>query len=183
MPVYVALLRGINVGTAKRMKMDALRKVFQELEFEDPQTYLQSGNVVFRSTETNAAKLAQRIEARIEQAFGFHSDVFLRTAEELRQAISANPFSDRPDLDPAKLLILFLAGPLSASEARMVSGLQVPPDEIRPAETEIYTYYPNGMGRSKLDAALAKVLKTNGTGRNLRSATNILAMMDKAGER
>ena len=167
MPVHVALLRGINVGAHKRMSMEALRKVFTDLSLDDVQTHLQSGNVVFRSKKGDNSKLSKRIEAAIEQAFGFHSDVILRSETELRQAIGANPFADRSDLDPSRLLVLFLDGRLSTVEIEAVRALNVPPDEARPLETEIYVYYPNGMGRSKLDAALGKVLKTKGTGLEL----------------
>jgi uncharacterized protein (DUF1697 family) len=183
MPVQVALLRGINVGANKRMKMEALRKVFAELGLEGAQTYLQSGNVVFRSKESDKAKLAKRIETAIEQAFGFHSDIILRSAAEVRKVIASNPFADRPSLDPAKLLVLFLNERITAAELEALRHLDVPPDEVLPCETEVYIYYPNGMGRSKLDAAIAKVLKTNGTGRNWRSTLNILAMMEKLEER
>jgi uncharacterized protein (DUF1697 family) len=183
MSVHVALLRGINVGANKRMKMEALRKVFAELGLEGAQTYLQSGNVVFQSKETDKAKLAKRIETAIEEAFGFHSDIILRSAAEVRQVIASDPFADRLDLDPAKLLVLFLGRPLTAAEVKALRQLNVPPDEVLPDETEIYIYYPNGMGRSKLDVAMAKVLKTNGTGRNWRSTLNILSMMERLEER
>lgn len=182
MPLFAALLRGINVGANKRMKMEALRKVFVELGHVAVKTYLQSGNVVFRSAASDRGKLARGIEAGIEKAFGFHSDVILRSASELRQAIASNPFAGRPDLDAAKLLVIFLDGRLPAAEAKALRELDAAPDEIWPLASEIFIYYPDGMGRSKLDRSMGKVLKTNGTARNWRTTNALLAMIETAEE-
>jgi uncharacterized protein (DUF1697 family) len=179
MPVQVALLRGINVGAHKRVKMDALRQLFAELGFDGAQTYLQSGNVVFQSTEPKSPELARRIEAGICHAFGFHSHVILRTTAEIGNAVAANPLAGRSDLDPAKFLVLFLDGRLSSEEEKALRAIEVDREEIYPAETELYVYYRDGINRSKIDLAMNKVLKTNATGRNWRSVENILSMMQE----
>src|ERR1041384_3315326 len=114
MPVLIALLRGVNLGPHKRMKMDALRGVFESLGFTDVRTYLQSGNVVFRTKERNVQQLAKRIEDSIEQSFGFRSEVVLRTPGQLKEAIACCPFAARPGMEPNKLLITFLKDEPSA---------------------------------------------------------------------
>jgi uncharacterized protein (DUF1697 family) len=83
------MLRGVNPGK-RRMKMEAPRAMWESLGLEDPQAYVQSGNVVFRTRERNPEKLAKRIEEAIEKTFGFQSDTVLRTAEEMRGAIARN---------------------------------------------------------------------------------------------
>lgn len=181
MPVLVALLRAVNVGPNNRMKMEALRHVFAEVGIEGAQTYLQSGNVVFPSTELSSVQLARRIEVRIEHAFGFHSDVILRSHDEIRRVIAENPFGARKGLEPAKLAVLFFPGAISAKEKNELAELSTGPEEIAAAASELYIYYPSGMGRSKLDAALGKALKTSPTARNWNSVTNIFAMMEKMG--
>src|SRR5215469_6296097 len=137
MPVLVSLLRGINLGPHRRIKMEALRAVYESLGLSNPQTYLQSGNVVFKARNSNLAALAKRIENAIEQAFGFHSDVVLRTHSELRDVVARNPFVKRRDLDPAKLLVTFLANAASADVLEKIHGLQITPEEIRAGAREV----------------------------------------------
>src|SRR5579875_3037792 len=95
MPVVVSMLRGVNLGPHRRIKMDALRALYESLGLRDAQTYVQSGNVVFKTRERNMASLAKRIEDEIERVFGFRSDVVVRTSGELRAAIAKNPFAGR----------------------------------------------------------------------------------------
>lgn len=179
MPALAAFLRGINVGPHKRMKMDALRKLFADLGFEEATTYLQSGNVVFQSAEPSSPKLVRQIEEGIEQAFGFRSEVILRTAEQMREVVDANPFAGRDGIEPSKLLVLFFATPISAEEKRAVQQFYADPEEIAVRDSELYIYYPSGIGRSKLDGKLGKALKTSATGRNWNSVVNVLALMSK----
>ena len=181
MTVLVALLRGVNLGAHKRMKMEALRQVFRDLELEDPQTYLQSGNVVFKSAERDSGKLTKRIESGIEAAFGFRSDVVLRNKKDMQRVAKANPFADRTGIDPAKLAVVFLAAKPPADAQKTLAALNSTPEELVLKGTELYIYYPDGMGRSKLNAAsVDRALKTSGTARNWNSVTNILKMMEKA---
>jgi uncharacterized protein (DUF1697 family) len=86
--------------------MAALRALYESLGLRDPQTYVQSGNVVFRAAERNLGKLADRLEEAIESRFGFRARVILRTAEEMRDVAGNNPFAARPDIAPARLLVL-----------------------------------------------------------------------------
>jgi uncharacterized protein (DUF1697 family) len=83
MPIYISMLRGINVGGHKRIKMDDLRKSFEGLGFEQVKTYIQSGNVVFKAGNTSSVALGKKIEARIVSDFGFSASVIVRTGAEL----------------------------------------------------------------------------------------------------
>ena len=94
MPVYISLLRGINVGGNKKIRMEDLRSLCQSLGLLRTQILLQSGNVVFQSDLRDRAALAGQIENGIEAQFGFHSDVLLRTTDEFRAVVSRNPLSD-----------------------------------------------------------------------------------------
>ena len=109
MAVVISMLRGVNLGSHNRIKMDALRARYESLKLRDPQTYIQSGNVIFRTEERNLAQLAKRIENGIEQKFGFRPQVILRTTSERRDVIARNPFAKRRGIDPSKLLVTFLA--------------------------------------------------------------------------
>ena len=90
--VVISLLRGVNLAAHNRIKMDALRALYTSLDLRDPQSYIQSGNVLFRTKERNLASLARRIEEAIERKFDIRSAVILRTAKELRATIAANIF-------------------------------------------------------------------------------------------
>src|SRR5215813_3406502 len=109
MPVVISMLRAVNVGGHNLIRMEALRTVYESLGFQDSQTYVQSGNVVFRTKERNLPRLTIQIE-EIERAFGFRPAVIVRTPAELRDVIARNPFAERPGIEPNKLLVVFLAG-------------------------------------------------------------------------
>lgn len=179
MPVLISMLRGVNVGGHNKIKMDALRALYESLKFEDPRTYVQSGNVIFRTKEKNAAVLAKKIQNAIEGKFGFRAEVILRTKDELRKAIAASPFARR-DLEPGKILVTFLtAEPGPQAQATLLS-LKFHPEELHLKGRELYIYFPDGAGQSKLPwSSIAKLLKTTGTARNWNSVTRMLAMAEE----
>ena len=108
-PTYIALLRGINLGGHKIVKMDRLRKTFEELGFADVKTYIQSGNVVFKAPAQTPAKLAKRIEEKILGQFGFPVPVVVKTAVEIGEVISSNPLLKEKGIDPTRLHVTFLS--------------------------------------------------------------------------
>src|ERR1700730_3211374 len=92
MTVVISMLRGINVGAHKMIKMDGLRALYDSLKLRDARTHINSGNVIFATAERDLARLAKRIENAIERSFGFRPDVVVRTASEMRDVIARNPF-------------------------------------------------------------------------------------------
>jgi uncharacterized protein (DUF1697 family) len=109
MAVVIAMLRGVNVGGYQKIQMEALRTLCGSLGLRDAQTYIQSGNVVFREDSEEPVTLARRLEDGIEHSFGFRPGVMVRTPSELRNVIAKNPFADRPEIDPSRLLVSFMA--------------------------------------------------------------------------
>ena len=179
MGVIVSMLRGVNLGPHRRMKMDALREVYESLGLTDVQTYVQSGNVVFRARERDLPKLAKRIEAAIEKKFGFRSDVILRTTAELRGIIARNPFATRTDVEPNKYLVTFLASDPGQELREKVLAIKADPEELHFDGSEMYIYFPNGLARPKLSVpAIEKVLKITGTGRNWNSVLKLLELAE-----
>jgi uncharacterized protein (DUF1697 family) len=179
MTVMISMLRGVNVGSHQRIKMDALRAVYESLKLEQVRTFIQSGNIIFRTKEKNLPALAKKIQAAIKAEFGFGPEVVLRTADELRQAVAANPFAKRRDLEPAKLLITFLAAEPAPEAHSNLLGLKSHPEELHLKGRELYIYFPNGMGKTKLLwSSVEKLLKTTGTARNLNSAVKMLAIAE-----
>jgi uncharacterized protein (DUF1697 family) len=180
MTVVISMLRGVNVGGHNKIKMATLPALYESLGLLDAQTYIQSGNVVFRTKERDLAVLAKRIGNGIERSFGFRPDVIVRTSAELRDVIARNPFAARPGIDPGKLLVTFLSADPDADARDKVLKIKVDPEEFWLIGRELYIHYPNGMGRTKLPAALIeRTLKTSGTGRNWNTVTKLLEMTEK----
>jgi uncharacterized protein (DUF1697 family) len=180
MPILVSMLRGVNVGGHNKVSMADLRALYESLGLQDPQTYVQSGNVVFRSKERNLAALAKRIEDVIERHFGFRVDVIVRTPAELKDAIARNPFGKRRNVEPGKLLITFLASEPDSEARNQVLKIKTDPEELYIDGREVYIYFPDGMGRSKLSwPAIGKKLGTTGTGRNWNSVAKLLQIAEK----
>jgi uncharacterized protein (DUF1697 family) len=180
MAVIISMLRGVNVGGHNKIKMEALRALYESLRLRDAQTYVQSGNVIFRTDERDVSRLTKRIEDAIEKKFGFRPDVILRTAAEMREVIARNPFAKRRGIQPGKLLVSFLASDPGEEGREKIRQMKCDPEELRIEGREIYIYFPNGAGHSKLPwAGLGKMLKTAGTGRNWNSVTKMLEMAEK----
>src|SRR5260370_14440280 len=180
MAVVISMLRGVNVGGNNKIKMEALRALYESLKLRDAQTYVQSGNVIFRTDKRNITQLSKRIEDGIERKFGFRPDVIVRTAAEMREVIARNPFMKRRGIEPSKLLVSFLAGDPGEEGREKVRQMKCDPEELGIEGRELYIYFPNGMGRSKLPwAGLGKMLKTPATGRNWNNVTKMMEMAEK----
>lgn len=142
-------------------------------------TYIQSGNVVFRTTERNLSAVAKRIEDAIEKAFGFRCAAILRSASGLRKVIAANRFANRTEVEPNRLLVLFLAADPQKKDLRRIAELEGP-EKLHAAVREVYIYFPNGMARPKISPALVeKALNTAGTGRNWNTVKKLLEMAEE----
>jgi uncharacterized protein (DUF1697 family) len=180
MPVLVAFLRAVNVGGHAKIKMDALRELFLSLQFAEPQTYVQSGNVIFKSSERDLTRIAKRIHEGIEKKFGCCPEVVLRTPDDLRAAIRKNPFRKRANIEPGKLLVSFLAAEPAKDAVKSLTALAIQPEELYLVGRELFIYFPNGQGKSKLPwARVDKALQTAGTGRNWNSVTKILEIAER----
>jgi uncharacterized protein (DUF1697 family) len=174
MKVCIGLLRGVNVGGRHQIKMEALRALCEGLGLCDAQTYLQSGNVVFRSPGRNGDGIGNRIGHAIAKLSGFRPEVMLRSPGEMADVVARNPFAARPGLEPAKLAVLFLASEPSAAALEKAARIPPAPEEFRIAGREVYIYFPNGMGRPKLSvAALERALGSPGTARNWNTVTKL----------
>jgi uncharacterized protein (DUF1697 family) len=180
MAVVISLLRGVNVGGHNKIKMDALRALYGSLKLRDPQTYVQSGNVVFRTDERDLALLAQRIGKGIERSFGFRPEVIVRTSAELRDVVARNPFAKRRGIEPSKLLVTFLDRDPGPEAREKVLTIKTAPEELRIDGRELYIYFPNGMARPKFSwTVIERTLKTPGTGRNWNTVTKLLEIAER----
>ena len=131
MPVIISMLRGVNLGAHNRMSMEALRDVYESLKLLDVRTFIQSGNVLFKTEEREIETLVEKIQDAIERRFKFRPDVIVRTAAELRDVIARNPFARRRGIDPAKLLITFLDKDPGEKARQHIRKLNTDPEEVR----------------------------------------------------
>jgi uncharacterized protein (DUF1697 family) len=175
--VYVALLRGINIGPHKRMKMENLRASCEVLGFNNVQTYIQSGNLVCEAGKLSSDAAAKKIEAQIEKDFGFSVDVIARTGEEMKQIVTGNPLLKEPGVDAAKLHVVFLSTAPSADAIKKLEAIVKAPDEVRCTGKEIFFYFPNGVSGSTIwKHNLDRVLGISGTMRNWRTVNTLYQM-------
>ena len=180
MPAVISLLRGVNVGGHHKIKMEELRDLYESLGLRHAQTYVQSGNVVFRTDARDFTRLSNRIADALEQRFAFRPGVILRTAADLRAVIAANPFASRRDLDPSRLLVQFLASEPPADARERILRIESEPEELRLVGRELYIYYPNGMARPKVAwSVIERILQTPCTGRNWNTVQELLEMAEK----
>lgn len=179
MTVFVALLRGINVGGNKSIRMAELKALLESLGLADVKTLLNSGNIVLAAKESDPAKLTKLLEDAVEKKFGFRPAIILRTAAELKKVLAANPFSNMAKKDPSHLLVMTLAKKAKAGAkvdlARVYSG----PEEIEIKSENVYLTYPSGIGKSKLTNALLEKHVGVGTARNWNTLTKLLVIAEE----
>jgi uncharacterized protein (DUF1697 family) len=173
MTVFVSMLRAVNVGGTSKIKMEPLRAAYESLGLRDVQSLLQSGNVLFRSRVKDRNQLARRIGQELERRFGLRVEVLIRTSAELQSIFQRSPvLSPRADL--SKLLVMFLSNVPDARAQAALLKWHKGPEMLEIRGPEVYLYYPNGVGRSKLSTAVIEShLDVSGTARNWNTLTRL----------
>lgn len=168
--VYVALLRGINVGGKTRIGMAALRDTCASVGCEDVVTYIQSGNVVLKS-RLSAEKLRAALEAAIAGEFGFNPAVMIRTAKEITAVVERNPYAGGDD---KTLHVGFLQAAPDAATKKCLGAIDCAPEGLTVVGRDVYLHLPNGIGRSPLQAQMERCLRPTAiTIRNWRTVTKL----------
>jgi uncharacterized protein (DUF1697 family) len=172
---YVGLLRGINVGTAKRIAMADLTRVFVDQGFDNVRTLLQSGNVVFDAAR---APDARAIEDAIHAATGVRAALMVIDEERFRAVVDANPLLDDVE-DPSRALVDFLDGAVDVAAIVRPSDGELAPERIAFGDGAIYQWCPDGVSKTKLPPRFFAELGVTCTGRNLRTVDKLLGMLDE----
>jgi uncharacterized protein (DUF1697 family) len=177
MTTYIGLLRGVNVGGNKKVAMADLRDLFAALKFRNPRTLLQSGNVVFECASRSATALEQLLQRETHARLRLETEFFVRTAAEWTTVVADNPFPAEATGDPGHLVVVSLR---DAPAAKAVAALQkaiTGRERVRAAGRHAYITYPDGIGTSRLTAAVIdKHLATRGTARNWNTVMKLAAM-------
>ncbi len=173
---YALLLRGVNVGTKNSLPMAELREMLTQAGCTEVQTYVQSGNAVF-NTKLAAAALSQGIEGALARYMGRPIATTLRTHAQLKAVVEGNPFV-KEATNPTFLCVTFLTHAPTRSELAPLDAEDFQPELFEVRGKEIYTWRPNGQGRSRLAAVLGKLrLRGTVTTRNWKTVQKLLEML------
>ena len=164
---YIGFLRGVNVGGRTMLPMSELRTLCEKLGFERVRTYIQSGNLILESL-LSAGALTKQLETALQQKMGKRIPVAIRTIDELENVLTKNPFQNA---EPARVGVMFFAKPVQKDFLDRVSTSTG--EEVKIGKREVYIYYPNGMGRSKLK--LPKQAD-EGTVRNINTVRKLIEL-------
>jgi uncharacterized protein (DUF1697 family) len=152
MTVFIALLRGINVGGNRMLAMERLREICAEAGLGDVRSYVNSGNLVF--TAGGKAEAQEKvIEAAIERHFGFKVDVMVRTAKEWSAYIAGNPLRDLADQHPTQVMLVVPKQPLSSQAVEALRAKALDDERVEAAGPVVWIYRAQPASRSKLAAA------------------------------
>jgi uncharacterized protein (DUF1697 family) len=175
MPVYIALLRGVNVGQ-NLLKMDRLRELCAELGFRNVTTYVQSGNVVFEA-DGSPSDCSQAIENGLAGETRLPVTVVVRTPAELASILRRNPFLKDKDLDRSRFHVTFLAGAPAQDGALKLAAIKAGADRFHVSGKDVYLHCPDGYGNSKLaNGAIEKALTVRATTRNWNTVNKLHEM-------
>jgi uncharacterized protein (DUF1697 family) len=175
MPIIISLLRGINVGGNKKIKMADLRELYKSLGFQNTKTVLQSGNAVFETDHTDMLGIKQALSEAIQTTFGFDVKIILRTPNQFKAIIADHPFTDQQINEPSKISIVYLDSIPDDNAVDDLRDSTTGREEIHINGQELYLFYPDGKGKSKLDnGRIERKLKVKATARNWNTTHKII---------
>jgi uncharacterized protein (DUF1697 family) len=180
MATYIGLLRAINLGSYNKVSMADLKALLTELGLKNPQSLLQSGNLVFESRARPTAPVEALLEAAAVRRLGLDTPFYVRTAAEWQQAIADNPFPKEAKRDPGHTVLMCLKEAPSPAAVKALQDAIKDREVVSARGRQAYFLYPDGMGRSRLTMALIeKKLGTTGTARNWNTVLKLGALTEK----
>ena len=177
MTTYISLLRGINVSGQKQIKMAALKVVYESLKFERVRTYIQSGNVVFQSSNDKIT-LNKNIEIAIKEHFDFDAPVLILTQHQLESTAKNLPFTSiNIEEEGNKIIVFFLSESISIDQENTLGAYLSNSEQLVLNQNVIYLYCPEGSGKSKLTNKLIETkLKLTSTASNIKTVNKLLLL-------
>ena len=180
MKTYIALLRGINVSGHKIVKMEILRKVLGELDYENIATYIQSGNIIFDSAIDDVAVLEQQIAYKIEEHFGFLVPVLITTLSELKTVVADNPFVAENLADATQPYVAILSAVPTTENLAQLQSTDFANDKFINKNRVLYLWYADSAANTKLNnAIIEKKLQVKATARNWKTILKLIALTEK----
>ncbi len=178
MQTFISILRGINVSGQRKIRMADLKELYESLGFSDVKTYIQSGNVIFKSVSNiSGIQLAKKIEKAISERYLFDVPVMIRTGKELEKIILDNPFVKEKNMDVKKLHVTFLSETPDKEEIEQIKDTNFSPDQFIIKGKEIYLHIPGSYAETKLsNKFFENKLKVSATTRNWNTVNKLLEM-------
>jgi uncharacterized protein (DUF1697 family) len=178
MTTYISILRGINVSGQKQLRMTDLKALYEELGFSNVITYIQSGNIIFDSgPDASISQLSSQIEDAVAKMFGFTVPVIIRSVDEMKAVIRANPFLKAESPVPGKLYVTFLKEKPLLADIEKINHFDFLPDKFCIIEREVYLDCAGGYGTTKLsNTFFENKLKVKATTRNWNTVNKLLEL-------
>lgn len=177
---FISILRGINVSGQRVIKISALKKMYENIGFENVQTYLQSGNVIFRSKEKETKVIEEILTSEIKKVFDFVVPVIVLETDTLQTIIQNNPFMHDKQKDDSFFHVTFLAETTVKIDEENIVSKKQNGEEIEFSSNAVYLYCPNGYGRTRLNNNfLESYLNVKATTRNWKTANELLKLAKK----
>lgn len=180
MKTFISILRGINVSGQKKILMADLKALYESLKLKDVATYIQSGNVLFKSSENlSDLEFAVKIKKSIHKKYGFEVPVIIRSKEEIEKIVSNNPFLADKNMDLKKLHVTFLSEIPATENVGSIASISYSPDQFIISGKEVYLYIPVSYGETKLsNNFFEKKLKVSATTRNWNTVNKLLELAE-----
>ncbi|MFK7814113.1 MAG: DUF1697 domain-containing protein [Maribacter sp.] len=177
MPTYIALLRGINVSGQKKIKMIDLKAMLISIGFQDVETYIQSGNVIFKSDENNIKSLEEKIKKGIADTFGFDVPVLVKTRAGIVEILQESPFTKPEDLEAKRIYYALLKYEPEQDAIANLAQKDYPNELFSITKYCVYLNCLNGAGKAKLtNNVIERKLKVSATTRNHRTMLKLLEL-------
>jgi uncharacterized protein (DUF1697 family) len=173
---WIALFRGINVGGANMLPMKQLKLLLEKNDCSDVQTYIQSGNVIFRSALSDARRVERRLADAVAGSHGFEPRVLALTRQELERAAAGNPFARANEEDPRSVHLFFLEASPKKPDTKGLDALRTATERFVLKGRVFYLHTPDGFGKSKLAQRTERLLGVAATARNWRTVTTLVEM-------
>jgi uncharacterized protein (DUF1697 family) len=181
MATFIGLLRAVNIGSHNKVSMADLRQLLSDLGLKNPQSLLQSGNLIFEAGARSTAQLEKLLEAGTAKQLGVDTDFFVRTGEEWQQVIADNPFPKEAKLDPGHTVLMCLKDAPPPAAVKALQDAIKDREVVKARGRHAYFLYPDGMGRSRLTMTLIeKTLGTTGTARNWNTVLKLGALTERS---
>ena len=181
MQIFISILRGINVSGQKKILMADLKALYESLKFKEVITYIQSGNVIFKSDgKLSDLDLAKKIEAVIYKKYDFKVPVIIRNVEEIRKVISINPFLKEKSINIDRLFVTFLSEIPGQLNLENIKKIDYSPDRFTVIDKEVFLYVPGSYGETKLsNNFFESKLKVTATTRNWKTINQLLGIASR----
>lgn len=177
---FIALLRGVNVSGQKKMPMADLRVALEKLNFRNVRTYIQSGNVVFGSTDTDKDILEKKIKDGIRDVFGFDVPVLVKSKSDFERVIVQNPYTDKEAIEKKQVYFVLLKNTPAPELVKAFQNEAYENEKFFVSEDCVYLFCQTGYGKAKLNNNLIeRKLKVEATTRNYRTMMKLFEMSGK----